>query len=219
MTNNAFTLAEVLITLGIIGIVAALTIPNLLAKYNRMVTANRLAKVYSTISNGIKLSENDNGPMKEWPNGAEMEMESYWNTYWKPYFIGAELCANTDECGFPRSFNNHKWVGDANWTVSSGNSRILFRLVDGTIVFLPRNTTALNPDGSLRPAYVNLLVIDINGPKLPNESGKDTFMFMRNTNSGITPYSGGDCKTSPIYCAELIMQNNWKIPDDYPWIK
>ncbi len=215
MTITAFTLAEVLITLGIIGVVAAMTLPNLMAKYNRMVTANRLAKAYSTISNGIKLSENDNGPMKEWPTGAEMEMDSYWNIYWKPYFVGAELCANTTACGFPRSFNNQKWVGNASWGVGSNSTRILFRLVDGTIIFLPRNTTDINGN----PAYVNLMVVDVNGAKLPNESGKDTFLFKRNTNSGITPYTGGDCYTNPIYCAELIMQNNWKIPDDYPWIK
>ena len=31
--NSAFTLAEVLITLGIIGVVAAMTIPTLISKY------------------------------------------------------------------------------------------------------------------------------------------------------------------------------------------
>lgn len=33
--NRAFTLAEVLITLGIIGIIAALTIPNIIAGYRK----------------------------------------------------------------------------------------------------------------------------------------------------------------------------------------
>ena len=39
---SAFTLAEVLITLGIIGVVAALTLPSLVGNYKRKVTANKV---------------------------------------------------------------------------------------------------------------------------------------------------------------------------------
>ncbi len=192
-----------------------MTLPVLMAKYNRMVTANRLSKVYSTVSNGIKLSENDNGPMMYWPTGSEMQMDNYWNTYWKPYFVGAELCENTRACGYPKSFDNQKWIGEANWSIITNSTRILFRIADGSIIFIPRNTQTI--EGT--PIYVNLVAIDINGPKLPNESGRDVFIFTRNEQGGIMPRSGGDCYQSPVYCAELIMQNSWKIPEDYPWIK
>ena len=46
MKHKAFTMAEVLITLGIIGIVAAMTLPALVAKYQKNVTSNRLKKKY-----------------------------------------------------------------------------------------------------------------------------------------------------------------------------
>lgn len=42
--NRAFTLAEVLITLGIIGIVAALTIPTLLTEHAKRSTVTQLKK-------------------------------------------------------------------------------------------------------------------------------------------------------------------------------
>lgn len=42
--KNAFTLAEVLITLGIIGVVAAMTLPTLIANYQKQVYANGLKK-------------------------------------------------------------------------------------------------------------------------------------------------------------------------------
>ncbi len=42
MKIQAFTLAEVLITLGIIGIVAAMTIPNIINGYNKKVVETRL---------------------------------------------------------------------------------------------------------------------------------------------------------------------------------
>lgn len=62
--NIAFTLAEVLITLGIIGIVAALTIPNIIAGYRKKVVETRLAKLYSSINQAIKISEIKNGDCK-----------------------------------------------------------------------------------------------------------------------------------------------------------
>ena len=49
----AFTLAEVLITLGIIGIVAALTLPSVISTYQKKVTAAKLKQTYSILSNAI----------------------------------------------------------------------------------------------------------------------------------------------------------------------
>jgi prepilin-type N-terminal cleavage/methylation domain-containing protein len=47
--NHAFTLAEVLITLGIIGVVAAITLPTLVAQYKEKVLLGQFKKVYSTL--------------------------------------------------------------------------------------------------------------------------------------------------------------------------
>ena len=63
---RAFTLAEVLITIGIIGIIAALTIPNLMGLYRKKVVETRLKKFYSAINQAILLSENVNGDKKSW---------------------------------------------------------------------------------------------------------------------------------------------------------
>ena len=46
-TKFGFTLAEVLITLGIIGVVAALTLPSLVTNYQKQVTVNKLKKFYN----------------------------------------------------------------------------------------------------------------------------------------------------------------------------
>jgi len=47
---KGFTLAEVLITLGIIGVVAAITIPGLVNHYQKKETANKLKKVYAELN-------------------------------------------------------------------------------------------------------------------------------------------------------------------------
>jgi len=65
-TKNAFTLAEVLITLAIIGVVAALTIPTLVQSYKKQVASVKLKKFYSTMLQAIRLSEIDNGPALKW---------------------------------------------------------------------------------------------------------------------------------------------------------
>jgi len=57
----AFTLAEVLITLGIIGVVAAMTIPALMTAYKKHVVETRLARTYSIVSQAIKLAEENYG--------------------------------------------------------------------------------------------------------------------------------------------------------------
>ena len=53
--KSAFTLAEVLITLGIIGVVAAMTLPSTVAKYKDKVLVSQAKKLYSETMNGIKL--------------------------------------------------------------------------------------------------------------------------------------------------------------------
>lgn len=50
---RAFTMAEVLITLGIIGIVAAMTLPSLIGNYQKKQTAIQLKKFYSIMQQAI----------------------------------------------------------------------------------------------------------------------------------------------------------------------
>ncbi len=53
---SGFTLAEVLITLGVIGLVAALTMPSLIAHYQKKVLVTQIKKAYSTLNEGFRQS-------------------------------------------------------------------------------------------------------------------------------------------------------------------
>ena len=57
--NSGFTLAEVLITLGIIGIVATITIPNLITNYKAKRLHTQFLKSYSVLQQAFKMMEND----------------------------------------------------------------------------------------------------------------------------------------------------------------
>ena len=88
----AFTLAEVLITLGIIGVVAALTLPTVINKAQSMILKNQFKKAYSTFYNAMKLVQVQNGaPMACW----------YWDN--NPY--GSVKCIEENQYG-----NCTKWT-------------------------------------------------------------------------------------------------------------
>ena len=97
----AFTLAEVLITLGIIGVVAAMTMPVLIQKHKNQVTEARLKKFYSVINQAIIMSEAVNGERIYWADfytGKVVNattVESWFNIYLKPYMNIVKTDKNT----------------------------------------------------------------------------------------------------------------------------
>ena len=66
MKKIAFTLAEVLITLGIIGIVAEMTIPTIINKAEKIATLSMLKKEYSMLSSLFNTAVAENGPITTW---------------------------------------------------------------------------------------------------------------------------------------------------------
>jgi prepilin-type N-terminal cleavage/methylation domain-containing protein len=217
--KKGFTLAEVLITLGIIGVVAALTIPGLIANYQKQETVTRLKKIYSTLSQAFKLSEVDHGEYSNREKGADItDTNAYFEKYWKAYLKGAEACSTAKTCGYT-SNTPWKYPSGSNWmawSVGSDSSRTLFRYGDGVVVFQPRNTSITQPDGTTVPIYVNYLMVDINGPKGPNIVSKDAFLFVLD-DKGVLP-NGSTCTASdPTGCAGKLMKDGWEIKSDYPW--
>ena len=74
---KAFTLAEVLITLSIIGVVAALTIPTLIQRTGNEEFVSRLMKVYSTLSQASEAVITEYGSPKIWVT----DIDNVYNIY------------------------------------------------------------------------------------------------------------------------------------------
>src|SRR5574344_1468101 len=64
--RKAFTLAEVLITLGIIGVVAALTIPTLINSYQEKANVSKFLKTYSALNQAFLMATTEYGPVEDW---------------------------------------------------------------------------------------------------------------------------------------------------------
>ena len=226
----AFTLAEVLITLGIIGVVAALTMPSLIANHQKLQTVTQLKRTYNVLSNAVRMSVAENGDVEEWVledgDGVQLSSE-FANTYLIPYLQVIKNCETdtTGECGYELSHIN----GSDNSASVKNYSR--FILNDGTIVFIRAKS---DPAGAVfqKIVYIN---VDINGHKRPNRIGRDYFEFalVLSTNNdmykplGKINASGQSQTTETIqnncskgtgeYCAAYIMNNGWQLPKDYPW--
>jgi len=86
----AFTLAEVLITLGIIGVVAAMTIPGLINNYKAVRLHSQFLKSYSTIQQAMKLMISDDVSTEVNNSTGLVEFANNF----KKYLNGATDCTN-----------------------------------------------------------------------------------------------------------------------------
>lgn len=216
-----FTLAEVLIVLGIVGVIAALTIPALIHDFRISTNINRLKVTYSLLSQAIKTSEVDNGSVSGWaivPNTPKEISEKYL----LPYLKVLKTCDDGTEC-FAQTY-----------TYPNGNTAPSFKdyysfiLMNGTIVGIKK------PGAFNRRSSVSIIV-DVNGTNPPNKSGYDLFYFYISTtdtgcweqNTNLPPgfypsragctidinryASGPSCNTfyTGEACAALLMSVGW----------
>lgn len=78
MKKNAFTLAEVLVTLAVIGVVAAMTIPIVFANVKQSEYRTAGKKAFSIINNAVQaVSLNDGMTPEEYANATDANKQNY----------------------------------------------------------------------------------------------------------------------------------------------
>ncbi len=224
-----FTLAEVLITLGIIGVVAAMTLPVLVANYQKLQAVAQLKRTYNVLSNAIRMSMSENGDVEDWViSSSDINGSSeFSNTYLLPYLKVVKNCGTSTSGDCSYSLKNSNGT-DASSRLANYSR---FILNDGAIVFI---FSKVNVATHTFPKiiYVN---VDINGYKMPNKMGRDYFEFalvLDTTDDMYKPLGrlNASGQSQPMdtvkahcsnvdasYCAALIMKEGWTIPKDYPY--
>lgn len=211
----AFTLAEVLITLGIIGVVAALTLPVLNQKLENQKNMSSLKKAYSILQQATNLAISEHEAPEYWgmvDDSVESVTEVY--SYYKPYFNMMRECQNKPGCwAYPTKNLNGSvyWAGhNTSWY------QYAFTLADGINVLIDiysKDTiTGFGNDVDMDCA---VFWVDINADKLPNTIGRDIFAFMV-TKRGLQPAGLDDmsnCTTSGTgwSCVSKIIRDGWTI--------
>lgn len=191
---NGFTLAEVLITLGIIGVVAALTIPTLVKNYQKQVVITSLQKFNSTMQQAIKASEADNGQIETWDfptDYAGSSTVTFLNTYIIPYLKVAQKCdlATTTTC-----WNT---VHQPSGTVATGGDQVNYSYTNTYMAkYVLQDGSELAFMGNFRFFQV---LVDINGAKAPNTMGNDVFAFLLVNQATTTVANGNGTMVNPTY--------------------
>ena len=168
----AFTLAEVLITLGIIGVVAAMTLPSLIQNYQKKALATQTQKFYSTMSQAVKQYMADYGvdDLRNTPLASDNYERSY-----SPEAIASlrdfatKYLKVVKECEY-----------DENYDEDSDNCfapeyRYLNNSLSDALFNGEPNTYVLADGSVIKIGYYGpiVLYVDVNGKKGPNRVGYD----------------------------------------------
>lgn len=191
MMNNmkqGFTLAEVLITLVIIGVIAAITIPSLMNKTNEQDTVVAVKKAYSILGQAYQRVVAENGeiiPSTLSSNGTEAT-KAFGDIFAKQLNTQKVCGMSTDEDCFAKSYKFFNGTGDNNYNAASTFYKI--RLNDGMSVVFSKHDNSYDRAGDSDPLSHIIVYadVDINGDKGPNTYGKDVFFFYI-TKYGVVP--------------------------------
>lgn len=199
----AFTLAEVLITLGIIGVVAALTMPSLIQNYKEKATVTKLKKMYSILEQGVQQMVTDEGTVDMWGDNENNRAQILKELLPKYFHV-------IKKCNFDESHANCKIIkykNRFNTSISEFRHNYgVYYLKDGSILYIrtlgtcyqDKNLNKGVPDAPNvhNGSYISMCAgihVDINGEQGPNVFDKDLFLFWLAID-GVAP-SGGSKET------------------------
>lgn len=213
---KAFTLAEALIALAIVGLIAALTMPKLIQDYNKKVYITNVQKIYNIFSDAGRKCMSDNNT----DSLAETDMTDLdgIGTFFHDYFNVVKDCGvyseDTESC-FADSYKDVDGVTDY---VPDLEYRYCVVINTGAAICMNDMSTD-NSDNY--HGYANV-IFDVNGKKAPNTKGRDLFGFEFYSDGKVS--EGYDTQTQLHRCDPTIpdhgyaagcftqlIENNWRM--------
>ena len=215
-----------------------MTLPSLVGNYKKTQSVTQLKKVYTILNQAFRLSEVDNESSLYWDTSKGSKV--YFDTYWKPYLKILRTCsgsAGQKDCNYSSAtpWTRANGQRDAYLIVADGQ-RTPVILSDGSFVSILTLSGYGSMEGGLDEngnvtgntgGTENRVIVDLNASKMPNQFGKDTFLFERVAGKGIMPYGynkdddtvNENCSKngSGFMCAAKLIRDGWQIKDDYPW--
>lgn len=205
MKHNAFTLAEVLVTLGIIGVVSALTLPTLVKNHQRQTYTVQLQKVFNELAQAAEQvkADSNSANLKESQlrrRGSEFLLTNYFKTTQRCRANSLNDCFSNDYInmnGGNVSISNFVPAGSSCAVIASGASICVGTMSAG--------------------GYIEVAT-DINGKQGPNVVGRDLFtLAIVNNGTVIAPGSAsvGTCSAAVDgdygACLAQIIKDGWKM--------
>lgn len=221
--KNGFTLAEVLITLGIVGVVAAMTLPTIITDYRDKAASAKMKKLYSLLSSAYMYAYNEYGDPTQWGFGNVSNNAStadYQNSKLMYEYFGKNLkiykdCNKGSGC-FASGY--YKFTNKSNWDMlNTSTHRYKVITNDGvSMAFHWYSGSCSSVEGSLK--ICGMIFVDIDGPNSGQSMfGYDLFRFFL-TKDGIIPdgapkhvggnkaFSQTECPTKGPQCAYWLIE-------------
>ncbi|MFA7659375.1 MAG: type II secretion system protein, partial [Candidatus Gastranaerophilaceae bacterium] len=190
----AFTLAEVLIVLGIIGVVAAYTISGLIANSQKAGYVAGAKSAYSKWNQALIQMAADGGCIGDLSCFFDSADLKTMGDKIAGYFNVAKNCATTTTGCFP---NTIAFNFDGSDTHSGYDNASYYRFITADGMSVSLTTLSLGCSGSassLTKVCMSDVTIDVNGLKKPNALGRDIFYFAIDNDNGPALYPVGGAK-------------------------
>lgn len=179
--KKAFTLAEILITLGIIGVVSAMTMPSLIQNYREKQTVAAVKKAYSEFSQAYAMTVQEYDSLANLVDKNKSLKANALTTYQEvtKHMKKVKTCDTDRNC---MGENYSSLTGITNTDVGNSNNYNIQSgiLADGTSFWILSNFRS-------NGVYNGQIFVDINGHKRPNRLGVDSFLFIVLENGKVVP--------------------------------
>ena len=195
-SGGGLTLAEVLVTLGIIGVVAAMTLPVLTANYKKTVLVTQLKKEINTLSNNFKKIMADEQIYKLsdtsiFDGSGSINADAYKNYFNANYADENSKFGEYISSTFSRDINGREVKG------------MYFN--DGSCFAFTDDYEAEIVNGGGYIDMSNSILVDVNCDKKPNRIGMDIFLVdYDDTGVHHNYFAGGDTASIDSACSQLI---------------
>ncbi len=218
--KKGFTLTELIVALGIIGTIAALSVPSILNNINKRILASQIKNIAASIQqlatdqmvqyHTKNLADTDFGTASTLLTNSNFEIASTCsedNPCWADSYKKISVSDNGKT--YPVAFEEYGAVDSDVVSVKLKNGAVV-----GYSIAL---TTDYAPDGSW-----GLFYVDSNGLEEPNIAGRDFFAFHVTETGKLVGTEDKGCH-NPLYdsvegagllCFTSLVNNNWKMPDN-----
>lgn len=219
--KKAFTLTELLIALGIIGAIAAVSIPSLMSNINNRILASQLKNTVV----GIQQIMDEQMTRNHTTSLLETDFKNPNSLLTEANFSVAKICpagqARVGCWNITEDATPYKWLTGAGFRM---NDSLTLKLKSGTLIAYYRtNSNAFTYEG-VTDRVIGAFDIDINGNEGPNIAGRDFFSFYITDKGKIVDnyYNSGNvslatkrtaCKTSSsaFACFGAVVDDGWQI--------
>ena len=168
----AFTLAEVLVTLGIIGVVSAMTVPTLMQNYQRQSYVTQLHKVYNELTQAFLQFKNDRNAI--WLSEAGHVRHQDMMPFMKQYFKVVQDCGKTSTPCFASSYKN---LSGSTFELTTKDEDATYYGVLASGASFGIKSDGIDTGTNYTDDFLYRIAIDVNGQKGPNIYGRDLFIL------------------------------------------